>query len=103
MGTLSGSLPEPPDWAWGHLCSPALLHPQASLLMAPVPLWAELLASPLTGPVDGHSWWAEPESNPVCAQSPARSQHRVGALGFLTEHMDNGRVLEEPDRIVEEL
>lgn len=96
MGTLSGSLPIPPGSAWGHLGSPALFHLPASLRMAPVPLWAELLGSPFTGPVHGRSWWAEPQSNPVCAQSTARSQHRVGALGFLTGHMDKGECWRNP-------
>lgn len=77
---------------------PALLHSPASLLMAPLPLWAGLLGSLSPSPLDGCSWWAGPQSNPVCAQCPAKSWPSGSALGFLTGEMNKGRVLEKPFR-----
>lgn len=71
--------------------------------MAPVPLWVELLGSLFTTLLDGHSWQAGPQSNPLRAHSPAKSWQRVSALGFLTGQVNKGRVWEEPYRRVEEL
>lgn len=80
-------------WAVGHLRSSTLSHP---LLMAGVPSWAELLSSLFAAPLDRQSWGAEFRANPLCAQCPARSWHRIGDLGFLTGEMNKGRVLEKP-------